>query len=484
MDFLTNPDTSGMTAAGEFGNAELAELQKSLNAGYGSDMTALQGGSALRIQSLDTTLQATVQDNQHFALFNALPKPKATAVLDEWTEQSSIGGFLGDSFNDQDGAADETNGEYARRVGKVKYMTTYRKIPIVLQSQNNITDAVALETVNGAKQLLSSIEFSLFEGNDLVLPKSFAGLRQQLEELNSADHVIDMRGEALDDINPIARAAETVFGYGNFGKVTDLYMPPAVQTDLNTALDPAFRVALDNTPNSIAYGTHVRAIQTSYGAIATRNDVFIRDEKMQKPFEVRNSLHAARAVANAGFKPAAMTAVAASGDASSKWVASQAGTYVYFVTGINEKGETQTVAATGGAVTVAAGQKVTITITASAGGTETGYVIYRGRKDGTAALTDVREMVRVAKTASSTVHVDNNQDIPGSTSSYALNLSPTDHAIAWKQFLPMMKIPMAAVNSPIIPWLQMICGYLRITKRNQHVLIKNIVPNGAAWKPF
>lgn len=483
MDFLNNPNMSGMAVSGEMGNAELEALQKSLSAGYGSDMTNLTGGSALRIQSLDTTLQATVQDNKHFTLFNALPKPKATAVLDEWTEQKSIGGFLGDSFNDQDGAAAETEGEYARMVGKVKYMTTYRKIPIVLQQQNNIADAVALETINGTKQLLSSIEFSLFEGNDLVLPKSFAGIRQQIEALGSADHVIDMRGAALDDIAPIAKASETVFGYGNFGTLTDLYLPPSVQTDLNQSLDPAFRVALDNTPNSIAYGTNVRAIQTSYGAIATRNDVFIRDEKMQKPFETRNALHAVVAVNNAAFKPQAVTATAGAGGADSQWAAAHAGAYFYVVTGINHNGETQTVAPAG-AVTVAAGQQVTITITASAGQTETGYVIYRGRKNGTGVLTDLREMVRVPRTNASTVYVDKNQNIPGSTCSYALNLSPTDHAIAWRQFLPMMKIPMAAVNSPIIPWLQMICGYLRITKRNQHVLIKNIVPNSAAWKPF
>lgn len=484
MDFLANPNTSGAAIAGEMGQEQLAELQKSLQAGYGSDMATLEGGSALRIQSLDTTLQATVQENQHFALFNQLPKPKATAVLDEWTEQSSIGGFLGDSFNDQDGAAQETNGIYSRMVGKVKYMTTYRKVPIVLQSQNNIVDAVALETVNGTKQLLSSLEFTLFEGNDLVLPKSFPGIRQQIESLDSADHVIDMRGAALEKVDPIMRAAETVFGFGNFGKITDLYIPPSVQTDLNNHLDPAFRVALDNTPNSIAYGTHVRAIQTSWGAIATRNDVFIRDEKLQKPFELRNAIHAAQAVANVAFKPQAMTAAAAAGDASSYWEAAHAGDYVYFVTGLNEKGETQAVAATGGAVTVAAGNKVTITITASASQQESGYVIYRGRKDGDGTLADCREMTRVARTGASTVYVDLNREIPGTTCAYALNMSASDHAIAWRQFLPMMKIPMAAVNSPIIPWLQMICGYLRISKRNQHVVLKNIVPKGAAWKPF
>jgi hypothetical protein len=93
-------------------------------------------------------------------------------------------------------------------------------------------------------------------------------------------------------------------------------------------------------------------------------------------------------------------------------------------------------------------------------------------------------MVRVARTGTSTVYEDKNREIPGTTCSYALNLSAADHAIAWRQFLPMMKIPMAAVNSPIIPWLQMICGYLRISKRNQHVVLKNIVPRNATWKPF
>jgi hypothetical protein len=485
MDFLNNPNLSGATEAGDMGMDQLAELQKSLNAGYETDVSGMTGGSALRIQSLDTTLQATVQDNKHFVLFNALQKPKATAVIDEWSEQSSIGGFLGDSFNDQDGSASETEGDYARRVGKVKYMTTYRKVPIVLQSQNNIQDAVSLESVNGTKQLLTSIEFSMFEGNDEVTPKSFAGLRQQIESLDSTDHVIDMRASALSSIDPIAKAAETVFGFGNFGTLTDIYMPPSVQTDLNLKLDPAFRVLLSNTASSTVLGTHVSAIQTSYGTIKTNSDVFIRDQKLQVPFELRNNAHAVVAAANSAFKPAAFSAVAVTdGGSDSYWESTHAGAYVYWVTGINHKGESAAITAAEGAVTVAAGGSVTLTITASAGATETGYVIYRGRKDGTAVLSDVREMTRIAKSGSSTTFTDLNREIPGTACSYALNLNPADHAIAWRQFLPMMKIPMAAVNSPVIPWLQMICGYLRVTKRNQHVLIKNILPSTSTWLPF
>lgn len=486
MDFIDNiaagaNASGGMSVAGEFGNAELEALQKSLTAGYGSDVSGLTGGSALRIQSLDTTLQATVQDNQHFTLFNSLAKPKATAVLDEWTEQSTIGGFLGGSFNDQDGDAMETNGEYTRMTGRVKYMSTYRKVPMVMEAQNNIVSAVAIETTNGTKQLLSDIEFALFEGDDTVTPKSFAGIRQQIESLGSSDNIIDMYGNPLNAVGPIMKAAETVFGFGNFGKLTDIFLPPSIQTDLNNDLDPAFRVALGANAINTVLGTHVKGIQTSWGEIATRNDVFIRDEKMKKPFEIRNATHAAVAAANA-FIPGVVTAAAGAGATDSLWGAAHAGNYYYFVTGINQNGESTGVLTA--QVAVAAGQQVTITIPKSAGGLETGYVIYRSRKNGTNALTDLREMVKVARTGASTVYLDKNREIPGSTSAFLLNLTPSDHAIAWKQFMPMMKIPMAATRSPIIPWLQMICGYLRITKRNQHVVIKNVVPTGSVWKPF
>lgn len=472
-----------MTTAGAMGADDFEALQKSLEAGYGSDVATLTGGSALRIQSLDLALQATVQENRHFALFNALPKPRATAVLDEWTEQSNIGGFFGGTFNSQDGAAMETTGDYARMVGQVKYLSTYRKIPIVLQRQSNQVDAVALETTNGTKQLLTDIEVTLFEGDDTVTPLAFPGIQKQIESLGSDDHIIDLKGAPLSSIDSIATAAEVIFGYGNFGRATDIYLPPSVQTDLNMDLDPAFRVLLDKNANSTVRGTHVSGIQTTYGEIKTRNDVFIRDEKLKKPFEVRSPMHLAVAVTNNTFKPASVVPTAVAVDVNSQFQDNQDGNYYWGVTGITQNGESQMVLSAQTAVIV--GGSASLLITASASRSETGYVIYRGRKNGTNALTDVREMKRIpASGGATTTYVDQNKDIPGSTSSFILNLSESDHAIAWRQYLPMMKIPMAAVNSPIIPWLQMICGYLRISKRNQHVVVKNIVPNGAAWKPF
>jgi len=481
-DIVNSSVPGGSTVMGEMGDADLQALHKALTAGYGSDTNGLTGGSAFRIQSLDTTLKATVQDNSHFALFNALSKPRATAVVDEWTEQDSIGGFLGGTFNDQDGTAQETNGSYTRRTANVKYLMTYRKVPIVLQQQSNITDVVAIETVNGTKQLLTDIEHGLFEGDSSILPKSFDGIYAQMAGFNGGANIFDMAGQPLNTIDPISRAAEQVFGYGSFGKLTHLYLPPAIQSDLNAGLDPAFRVALDNSPNSVMLGTHVSGIRTSYGNIATTTDVFVRDERMKKPFEVRNATHLAVSAANIAFKPASFTAVAGVGASDSAWGSTHAGNYFYAVTGINHNGETA--ALVSASVTVAATQQVTITITQSASGTETGYVIYRSRKNGTSALTDLREMTKVAKAGATTTFIDKNRVIPGSTRAYALNLSPSDGSIDWKQYLPMMKIPMAAVQSPIIPWLQMICGYMRVTKRAHHVVFDNVVPSGASWKPF
>ncbi|WP_175787431.1 hypothetical protein [Burkholderia anthina] len=483
MNFL-NPNTSGMTTAGAMSQGEFESLQKALEAGYETNMQGMQGGSALRIQSLDTTLQATVQDNSHFALFNALPKPRATAVLDEWTEQSEIGGFFGSTFNTQDGAAMQTNGSYTRMVGQVKYLTTYRSVPIILERQNNIEDVVTLETMNGAKQLLTDIEIGLFEGDDGVLPLSFPGIRKQIESLGSSDHVIDMRGSPLTAIDAISTAAEVIFGFGNFGKATDIYVSPSTQTDLNNGLDPAFRVVQSGQASSTVRGTAVTGIQTSFGQIKTKSDVFIRDERMKQPFETYSAQTLQIAVNNASFKPQGVALSANGADVNSQFSAAQAGNYYWAVAGINQAGQTQAVVSAQGAVV--GGGSMKLTITASAGQAETGYVIYRGRLNGTNQLSDVREMARIPYVAgnATTVYTDTNAEIPGSTSAFILNLSPSDHAIAWRQYLPMLKIPMAAVNSPIQPWLQMICGYLRISKRKQHVVVKNIVTNSQAWRPF
>ena len=46
---------------------DLQDLAKALDAGnYSTNVDGMTGGEALRIQSLDTAMKATVQENKHF----------------------------------------------------------------------------------------------------------------------------------------------------------------------------------------------------------------------------------------------------------------------------------------------------------------------------------------------------------------------------------------------------------------------------------
>jgi hypothetical protein len=486
-----NPGAGGATT-GAMSADMVADLQKALTAGYGTDMNTLTGGASLRIQSLDPVMQATIQENAHFKLFNRLAKTKPTATVDEWTEQSAIGGFLGGSFNGETGVIQSATGTYNRRTGMVKYLMTRREVSVVQTFQNAIADSEALEYANGALQLLSDAEFALFEGNSTVVPTEFDGIKAQMlagvaTGQVDAGNIIDLRGAALNSMHPLNQASAVARSMNNFGTVTDVFWPISVQQDMDNSLDPAFRVPLSNVGDpGIKLGAPVVGIRTSGGNIATQEDIFIPDGALRQPFDVRYPLVA---VANAGIKPT-VGAPAAANDASSQFTAPQAGNYYYAVAGINAAG--QSGVAVSAQVAVAAGQKVSIVITRSAGAQETGYVVYRSRQNGPAVIagtfggqgSDFREVARIGVTGATTTFVDFNDTIPGTTEAYVLNLSPGATAITWRQFLPMFKFPLAAVNSLVIPWAQILSGYLRITKRRHHVMIRNILPATSVWKPF
>lgn len=481
---ITLPDlAAGQSASGVMGSAEVEALQKALTAGYGTDPATFTGGSALRIQSLDKTMFATIQENKHFRLFNALVKSNATATVDEWTEQSGVGGFLGGSTNTETGNIRSADGQYARRTALVKYMMTRREVSFVATLGNNIASAEAIEQQNGAIQLLSDAEYLSFEGDSAVVPTEFDGIYAQiLAGVNAGQvdgtNILDAEGQSLASINLINKAAAQIAGFGNFGTPTHIFMSQLVQSDFDTGLDPAFRVALDNNPNSLMLGAPVAGIKTSWGNIATMPDVFVREDLRTQPFEL---LYPTVAAANAVNVPAGVS-LAVAGDVSSKFATGQDGNYYYMVMGVNAAGQSTGLKSAVQAVGV--GQKCTVTITQSAGGTETGYVIYRSRKNGTNATADFREMVRVPKTGATTVYVDLNRDIPGTTKAYILNMSQGGGAISWRQFLPMLKFPLYPTVSATVPWAQLLFGYLRLTKRRHHVVIKNILPAGSTWRPF
>lgn len=479
LDF-SNPNAR----SGEMAATGLAELQKALEAGYGTDVATLTGGAALRVQSLDKTMQSTIQENEHFALFNKLMKTKPTATVDEWTEQSGVGGHPGGSTNTETGVIRESTGQYARRTGLVKYLMTRRQVSFVQSLQGAITDSEATEYVNGTLELLTDAEHLLFYGDSSVVPTEFDGIFAQMADgvadgLVDGANILDARAQSLASINLVNQAAAQVAGFGNFGRLTDMYCSQLVQADFDTALDPAFRVPLPNVSDGgLKLGAPVVGIRTSWGNIGMNPDVFIRDPDRLVPFEL---MYPAIAAAQVAIKPQTAAGVPTS-DAASLFGAQQAGTYYYAVAGVNAAGASAVLKSA--QVTVAAGEKVTLTIGASAGLGETGYIIYRGRKGGTNGTDDFREVTRVGRTASSTVWVDFNRDIPGTTKAFLLDMRPGQTAITWRQLLPLLKFNLYPTNSAVIPWAQLLFGFLRMSKRKHHAVVKNILPASSTWLPF
>ena len=472
---------NGGSATGQMDAGMLGLLQKALQSTNGvtspSDPSGLTGGAALRVQSLEQTLLSTIQENENFRLFNLLQKSKAIATVDEWTEQNGVGGFLGGSTNGEVDPVSDATGEYRRRVGQVKFLMTKRQISLVAATQGSIADAEATEYQNGALQLLTDAEYLAFNGDSTVIPTEFDGIRAQLEGYNGGSNVIDAKGADVSDITWINEATRRVVGFGNFGTSTNILCSPQVQASFDNNLDPAFRVALTQNTGPVTLGTTVEAVRSMGLVLKFDYDVFLLDEDRRILPQLMWPQYL-----QASLAPTVAAAVNASGGATSAWAAAHAGTYYYAIVGLNNKGFSAGVVSS--QMTVASGNSVTLTITASAGGQETGYAIYRGRRNGTNTPTDFRLMKRIPKAGATTTYTDLNLDIPGSTEMYVLNLKPGMKALDWRQFLPMMKFNLAATNAPVIPWLQLLMGYLRIGKRGHHVCIKNIVPANAIWKPF
>ena len=480
--FQTGANTGAMAGG------DVEALQKALTAGYGTDMTQLAGGAALRVQSLDPVMQTTIQENDQFKLFNRLMKSKPGGTVDEWTEQNSVGGFLGGSTNSEVGVINQSTGNYQRMVGMVKFLMTRRQVSLVVTLQKAIADAEAVEYSNGALQLLTDAEYLLFEGDDSVVPTEFSGIRAQLlagvaTGAVDTSNIIDLQGKPLLSMEPINAASAQTRRYGNFGTSTDIYFNQDVQQDFDNNLDPAFRVSLNQmggAEGGLRLGAPVTGIRTSGGTVATNEDIFIRSGDMKRTFDVQYPTYAA---AQIGIAPSAVTTDNASTTSTlSQFTQPRAGTYVYGVAGTNLLGGSPTVMT--GQIAVGQGKQTVLTINRSAGGQETGYIIYRGSQNGPAGdVTDLREICRIPVGGLVTTFTDANMLIPGTTEAYVLNLKAGATAITWRQLLPMLKWQLYPTDAPIIPWAQMLFGFLRISKRKHHVVIRNILPVNQMWRP-
>ncbi|EAM6792329.1 hypothetical protein E0G74_01045 [Salmonella enterica] len=520
MDMSAFPQQLQTMMAGNMGSvggnmAEYEALVKALQAGsvgqngqqdYVTDVKQLNQGGALGVQSLDSTMKTTIQENQHFTLFNRLAQSNAINIVDEYSRQTHIGGFLGGSTNSQMGVVRAATGEYKREVGLVKFMMTLRQVGYVLNIGKNIAEPIAIEERNGALQLLTDANYLLYHGNADIVETQFDGIFKQIDDEIAAGRMpddcrVDMDGKPLHSVEPFSKINVAVSSYGSWGRSTDAFLPNSVQNDLNMGLDPAFRWA-ENGTNLPIIGGHVPGIRLTNGILKTNMDTFIHDETnpMTHVFELTNEKIAT------DLKNMAPTGVtgATSADAASRFTNGRDGNYVYAVAAISKSGAGMSIATVIDAVAAPKnGEKVTLTIAAPADKSDLGgFAIYRSKqgaaRPSTADLADATKRkaflatlrlvttVKADPQTGAATYEDLNRDIPGTVSVPLLNLAQGADAIGWRQFQPMTKIelPFGVGGMPVRSWFQFLFGYLRVTKPKHHGYIKNILPSDATWRPF
>lgn len=459
---------------------------KALVSGTGiTDVAQLTGGGALRRQSLEATLLAVIQQFTDFRLWNMCEKSNATATVDEWTEETAIGGYPGSAFNSELGSINEADATLRRRTLQIKYLMTKRRVSFVKELEGGIASATSIQQTGGALELLTSAEWGLFNGDAAVVPEQFDGLYKIIKTL-AANNIVDMAAQPIgNSAEQIVDAAEQVSRFGNFGMVSHAFWSTAVQADLDKGLDPAFRVMMGSVGEQPSFGimkgAPVVGIKSSFaleGRIQACFDKFILESQ-----PAAKSLTGIFAGAlNTAVIAAVSVTAAASSDASSKFITGQAGNYYFAVAPITKDGHGNLTKTTQTAVAV--GDKIALTITAGVT-SPSGWIVYRSKLNGGNADADFREMARVADSgAATTVYTDYNTDIPGTSMAYILNMVPGMGAMTVRRLLPMMKFPLYPSTTAEILWAQLIFFALRVAKPQQHVILKNILPRTSTWRPF
>lgn len=439
---------------------EIDELRKALAAGNDivAPATAPGEGFPLRPQSLESMLKNLTFEMDEIKLFKTIPKVPATNTVEEFNRLLSYSASGSRTFNQgfiQEGdLPEEQDSTYQRVYVLIKYLGVTGRVTHVA---NTIRAAhgnvIALETMNKTMDLLKNLENALFFGDSTLIPEQFDGLYKLIGD-GAPTNVIDLRGATLSEpvLNDVLLRIRD-----NYGMATDGYFATGAFADLAKEIYDRQRFGVAPQPGVL--GASVTAFQGQHGKIALHDHVFIQP----------SDTPATSALGNAAKRPLSPTISvqpANGANAASLFITADAGTYIYQVVAGNRFGVSASV--TTSAVTLVAGDAVTMTVADGGQGT-TYYEIYRSVKGGAAGTSKL--ITRVAKSGASQVVTDLNSDLPNTSKGFVLMQNAK--SFSWAQLLPLTRIPLATVDTSL-RWAQVLYGAVKMYTPAKNVVIKNI----------
>lgn len=440
----------------EASGAELAELRKALEIGYTQPVTGT-GYDALRVESLESTLKLLTYQAQHIRLWAQIAKLEAFSTVEEYNKLTSYGDE-GGAFVASGALPEEEDSTYVRADQKVKYLGSTRKVHHPATLVRTVpADLIAQETANGALWLMGKLNSGLYYADSDNQTLEFNGLTAQIEDGAVTGTVIDLRGSPLSK-DDIENGAQTIVD--NYGQPMKLFSNAKVFSDFSKIYHASQRTTFGQGGQ---VGTPITGYNTLAGNISFEPDMFV------KRGSIIGSAHA-----NAPTAPTVTFTVQGATVTGSLFGAADAGAYKYQVTAVNKYGESAGSTLSAGQTVVAAGS-ITLSIIDGAGTyPATCYKIYRTEKAGGIAYFIGYVKPRaggVGAYTSPTTFVDLNAYLPRCFSGLLLDMSV--QSLAFKQLLPMIKMPLA-ITQPAISWMQLLYGTPIVYAPAKNVVLRNI----------
>lgn len=371
---------------------QLEQLVKALEVGsYNATPDSLNQGAALQVEDLSPVMQNVTFDDSHIKLQKMLDIKDAKSQLIQFNRQLDYGIF-GGSAQYEGGIGEEDTSNYVRAVVPMTYYSTTRRVSVAA-NMIGAFDGVKAEdraASDAAMKLAGDIEFDSFRGQadfseagffsgnpaSIAEVPNMVGIDAQVRMSDTMSNTQDLMFAEYGSDQTVVLSADgtltqsiiedaAVRSAMNHGSADKLCLDPISLSAYNKIAHAKERIVLAGSATSKT-GAELRQQWTSSALVTMEPSRFLSGKT--KPARARAGSLAAPTI-SAQASPANADSVLKAGD------------YVYYITAVNERGES--VKSADEAVTgVAQGDSVTLTI---ANDTAKYYNVYRSEVGGNSA---------------------------------------------------------------------------------------------------
>ena len=167
----------------EFENdVQNTELEKALEAGYGTNAADYTQGRSLQREDLEATLVTVLDVKQKdLKLFHKLHKQPVSSTVHQVERETDVGDdeflFVGESEKAQEG-----DPQFSRKIFETKYITSKWQTSHALTLTDNVENAINASKVAAVMRVSKGTERCMFHGNSEVVPKQYDGLIKIIED--------------------------------------------------------------------------------------------------------------------------------------------------------------------------------------------------------------------------------------------------------------------------------------------------------------